>query len=179
MFNREFNVIRELTPTPANPAPYNADTGPWQKFQEDVMSLIYPAITLRTAGVQSDYIKKLNATRARILTEELPQGTLVVLKDERYLKGAHKPSFNPRYRGNVYSVVACTANGAYVLEDSVDHQLLDRRVTLDMMKVIRGPKYTRTSVPEDGDDDNWTVKKIIGHRDDPNKPGDYEYLVWW
>ena len=173
MFNRKFNLIHDLAPDGV-PVPYNPNVGPWQEYQDEVTSFIYPAVELRARGVQADYIKKLNAARRRVIDRPLPAGTTVVLKDERYLKGSPKPPFQPRYRGNEYTVVERTNNGAYVLSD-VKGDILDRRVTLDMMKVIKGPRILRPAE----DDDRWVVKEIIGHRPDAKRAGSHEYLIWW
>ena len=171
MFNRRFNLIHDLT-RPDVVIEVDRTKKSWQRFQHEVTSLVYPAVELRAAGVQADYIKYLDKTRQHILTKALPAGTVVVLKDPRYLKGAHKPPLQARYLGNKFIVVERTSNGAYTLRGAADGVLLDRRVTLDQMKVVKGPRFNQ----EEDDDTIYLVQDILEHRE-----GDkgVEYLVHW
>lgn len=79
-------------------------------------------------------------------------------------------AITPTYLGNHYTVVRRTSNGAYVLKDT-DGEILDRRVPLDQIKVLKGPRLS------DKDDEMiFTVEKIVAHEE--RIDGHY-YLVKW
>ena len=148
------------------------DIKAWQKFQDEVTSIIYPAIELRAQRHQVAYIKKLNDTRQRILQQALPPGTEVVLVDGNYAKGGKKPPLKPRYLGTRYIVHSRSANGAYkLMYKDQEGEFLDRRVPLDQMYVLSGPKYR----PRD-DDLDYQVDKIL---DDREIAGRTQYLIKW
>ena len=93
--------------------------------------------------------------------------------DGDYHKTGTKPVGKPPYKGTKYIVHSRTANGAYKLQYKEKHGgFLDRRVPLDQMYVLSGPKY------RDRDDEHdWQVDKLLNDRVDDR--GQREYLVKW
>jgi hypothetical protein len=178
MFNRACNVIHDYSSEGPPQIKMNSsdpkDIKAWEKFQQEVTSIIYPAIELRAQHHQEQYIKKLDDTRRNILQKALPPGTEVVLVDGQYAKGAKKPPLKGRYKGTRYIVDSRSANGAYRLRYKGEGLgFLERRVPLDQLYVLSGPRYR-----ERDDDLDWQVDKILDDRIS-EEDGGVEYLVKW
>ena len=114
--------------------------------------------------------------RNTVLQQEYPAGTLVHIKDPDWLKGKEyiRPSHVPTYTAPQYEIVSRTNNGAYVLRDATG-TILDRRVTLDQMKVVQGGIRTGSKKQHD-DSSIYEVQKLVGHK---NVNGRTKYLVKW
>jgi transposase InsO family protein len=171
MFARPANLPINYNTTAAND---NADTShftstdvhAWKQHQTQLTSLIFPAISQRVNQQQQKYINKLNTTR-NIITSSLPPGTLVALKDPKYiLDKSIKPSSEPTYMGQ-YTIVRRLPTGPYILRDDTGEQL-DRPVPLDHMRVLFPPNHRNApSSSSTADDDNgkkYAVQEIVNHR---------------
>src|SRR5690242_4647544 len=60
------NIIHDYSRTGAPELRMDQDKTEWKKFQDEVTSLIYPAIELRAARVQHEYITHLDNVRKNI-----------------------------------------------------------------------------------------------------------------
>lgn len=164
----------------------------WKNHQTQLVSLIYPAITERVTQQQQKYIDKLNTTR-NIITTPLPPGTLVALKDPKYiLDKSIKPGHEGTYMGQ-YTIVRRLPTGPYLVKDDTGQQL-DRPVPLDQMRVLFPPGHPMTTPSPDRDDDDddgdssssssshtrkrvYAVDSIVDHRlVDGHR---LQYLVKW
>ena len=176
MFNRQMNLIYDFTNTGPPVIMDDENKTEWKEFQDQVISVIFPAVEMRIKQAKEKYRQHIDTVRRQVYEKELPPGTTVVIKDPDYLKGKPKPSLKPKYMGTIYTVVRRAGNGAYILKNDVG-DIFDRRVSIDQMKVLKGPRLP----PDTTDDDMYEIEDIIDHR--PHgalKPGkDYEYLVWW
>jgi transposase InsO family protein len=161
MFGRSMNILYDFS-RDGPPEVRTDDIQEWQQFQKDVTALIYPAVELRAKRIKEEYIKDLDNTRNLIAQKALPAGTVVAIKDPRWVKGGKAPSLAPKYLGHKFTVVDRTANGAYSLMDEDTLLLLDRRVPIDQLKVLRGPKFRRPTASSD--DEAFQVDKILGHK---------------
>jgi transposase InsO family protein len=152
----------------------------WKHHQTQIVSLIYPAINTRVTHQQQKYINKLNTTR-NIITKPLSPGTLVALKDPKFLHGKSiKPSHEPTYMGQ-YTIVRRLPTGPYIIKDETGEQL-DRPVPLDQMRILfpphtRRPSRNHDTTDNDDDNDIYAVQDILEHRlVDGHK---LQYLVKW
>ena len=152
------------------------DVTDWQRFQNEVTEIIYPAIASRAAAIQRKYRKRMDdAHRSLVVTLLLPE-TKVMLKDPKYLVNpGMRASSEPIYVGP-YTIVRATTHGAYIVKDETGVNVA-RPVTLDQMKVL----YSPDRVPEkaavvDNKENVYQMQAIISHRE--NK-GALEYLVQW
>ena len=153
------------------------DVDVWKKHQEEVFSLVFPAVTNRRNEEQKKSRARVDKLRRHITDESLPTGTVVMIKDAKYLLDpSKKPSTAPTYVGP-YSVVRRTAHGPYVLNDDRGVQL-QRVVPLDQMKVLYTPDDAPAGSAEKDDPTTvYVVEKIISHRQDES--GELEFLVKW
>lgn len=58
--------------------------------------------------------------------------------------------------------------------DTNDFTLLDRRLPIDQMKVIRGPSFRKPTASSD--DESFVVNRILNHR---MRGREHQYLVKW
>jgi len=136
----------------------------WKKHQEEVFSLIFPAISERRGREQSKVRSRVDRLRRNIIDESLPAGTVVYIKDPEYaVDGSKKPSTAPNYVGP-YTVVRRSAHGPYILNDDRGIKL-NRPVPLDQMKVL----YTPEDKPDGADElddpaNSYEVERILGHK---------------
>jgi hypothetical protein len=204
MFGRVPNTLKSYTADAATGLP--TDLADWKKHQEEVVSLILPAVSKRISGEQSKYRERLDKTRSQLTTLEIPKGSSVMIKDPKYLLNpGMRPSHEPMYIGP-YTVVRQSKYGAYVLRDETG-ELLDRSVHLDQIKVRLSPArpYKRAPRPsaaadsaaadstvdsaaadsaaadpavgdDEDDDDVYVVEKILSHRHDDDG---LSYHVKW
>jgi transposase InsO family protein len=167
-FGRPMNEFRDYS-TEGTPT---INLNDWQEHQRRLLSVVYPAIALRAANMAKHRQDEFARLRAATLLPNLTPGTVVTLKDPEFLKGKVRPSHIPKYDGKRYIVVRQTTNGAYILKDS-EGNVLDRRVPIDQMKLIRA---WRESVDSQGD--VYEVERILDHRFDEDDHTTY-YLIKW
>jgi transposase InsO family protein len=157
MFARRVNDFTDYTQTEIANRKVSLDD--WKQHQEEVLSLIYPQIELRSKAVQQQYRERLAKIRRNVLTRDLPPGTQVMILDEKYLKGTPKPNTEPKYIGK-YTIVKREVNGPYVVKDMTG-ELLARKVPIEHMKVLFRPGL----IPAMQDDEDvWVVEKILNHK---------------
>ncbi len=201
MFGRAPNTLKSYTADAATGLP--TDLADWKKHQEEVVSLILPAVSKRISDEQSKYRARLDKTRTLLTTLDIPKGSSVMIKDPKYLLNpGMRPSHEPMYIGP-YTVVRQSKYGAYVLRDETG-ELLDRSVPLDQIKVRLSPAHPFKRAPRpsaaaadsaaadstvdsaaadpaaDGDDEDdndvYEVEKIMSHRHDDDG---LSYHVKW
>ncbi len=162
MFGRSPNVPADFTHT-ATTTPIDISNAriTWRQHQQQLVSLIFPAINQRVTAAQQKYIDRLNTTR-NIITHSLPPGTRVMLKDPAYiLDKSIKPGREPTYMG-AYTIIRRLPTGPYIVKDDTD-VVIDRPVPLDQMRVLPArPPSTHTN--DDDDTDIYEVDRIIDHR---------------
>ena len=166
MFGRQFNSLTDYTQV--TPQPISLDD--WKKTQEEIISLIYPSIELRTKRVRQEYIDKLNKTRSHVLKRELPAGTKVMIKDPKWIKNpSTRPKDAPIYIGP-FIVRRRTQYGTYVLYDPRVHEEYERRISIEQMKrcgIEKKDQYQHTE---------YEVEKILDHE---LRDGIDYYLLKW
>lgn len=149
----------------------NKDRAKWREWQEQLISLIYPAIALRAKGYKERYIRQLNERRSALMMQELPPGTIVYVRDLSYIHPRSvRDKADPRYVGPFY-VKSRSLHGPYSLVDS-NGVPFPRRVPIDQLKVVKfapGTFITDTS-------DVYEVQSIIDER---THRGKKQYLVKW
>jgi hypothetical protein len=180
MFARESNSATDYQSDPDTGLPINI--GEWIKRQEEIISLVLPAVAARAKKNQSKYRERLDKTRKILTTSPLNRGTVVMIKDPAYLlEPGKKPSTAPTYIGP-YVVQRMTKYGTYVLNDETGDQL-DRSVPLDQIKVITVPGLdsirpsTSSSTSPSLDNFVYVVERILDDRED--EKGNKEYFVKW
>lgn len=164
MFGRSPNMPTNYTHTAiATPTDINNARTTWRQHQQQLVSLIFPAINQRVSIAQQKYIDRLNTTR-NIITHSLPPGTRVMLKDPAYiLDKSIKPGREPTYMG-AYTIVRRLPTGPYIVKDDMD-VTIDRPIPLDQMRVLPArPASSQSHSDKDDDTDIYEVDKIINHR---------------
>jgi len=172
MYGRDPNTARDYSMDPLSDDP--EVYGRWQKHQEEMISLIYPAVGARASAAQKKYRDHLDRVRRRLVNQTLAPGTIVMIKDPKYLLNpGSKPVMEPKNVGP-YTILRVTKYGAYVLAD--EHgEVIDRNVPLDQMKVVAVPGKAQPRPLED-DEKTYVVEAIRDHR---VVDGAVEYLVKW
>jgi uncharacterized protein YjiS (DUF1127 family) len=177
MFGRPMNLLIDYSQAEARPI----DLTDWKKTQEELLSLIYPAVELRSKYVRTAYIERLDKARKTMMKRELPPGAVVWIKNPLYIKNWHaKPKDVAPYVGP-YTVVRRTSYGPYVLQDATGEEY-DRRVPIDQIKLVR---HEQTSIREESEASatdaihqrHWEITRILDHR--LTDAGVDEYLVRW
>ena len=189
MFGRQPNAARDYSLDPLSDNPRDLEA--WKRHQEDIVNLIYPSIAQRALQQQAAYRKRLDQSRGKLVasTTTLSKGTVVYIKDPKYLLNpGMKPSREGTYIGP-YTVDSVSSAGTYKLLDDTK-VMLDRAVPLDQIKVVQLPATTASpsssssssaSAPVNGkdeasDDNIYVVDKILGHRE---KQGRLQYHIMW
>jgi hypothetical protein len=176
IFGRKPNDLQDYTSSP----PVNINLDDWKAHQDKMLSVILPAVNDRILLAKDKMVSHLNKTRRLLLSNSVPTGTTVMLKDPN----ENRPKFEPKYLGP-YTIARRARNGAYVLKD-LTGDLLDRHVPVDQLKILTKPKSSNASsglqvdpssvqVP-DSLNQVYEVDHIVDHRGDP---GHFEYLVRW
>lgn len=160
MFGRTLNDLKDYSQQP--PTPISLDE--WKEHQQKILSLIYPAISVRTKSSKEKLMQSLNKHRRLLLPSAFPTGSTVMIIDV-----TRRNKFEPKYVGP-YTIVRRSRGGAYVLKD-MSGDLLDRHVPADQMKLL-----SRSKRKLDIDNPVYEVDNIVSHR---GAPGKYEYLVHW
>jgi len=171
MFGRMANAARDYTTDPVTDLPINIES--WQKHQNDIVSLIYPAIADRAGKHQAAYRSQLDKNRRKLIYDSLIPGTVVMIKDPKFLL-APRPSAEPAWIGP-YTIVRRTSHGPYIVKDELGVDV-NRTIPVDHMFVL----YTPNHIPSDADsvddpDNVYVASRIINHREDDI--GQLEYLV--
>jgi transposase InsO family protein len=168
MFGRKLNEFADYLHTTKDDSKQSLSE--WLQHQEEVISLVYPQIELRARHEQKKYREKLAKIRGRILAEDLPPGTRVMILDEKYLKGNPRPNTEPKYIGE-YVVVKREINGPYTIK-SPTGEIYQRKVPVDQMKVLFRPKSNI-----DNEEENvWIVDEILDHNQEGRT---MNYKVKW
>jgi hypothetical protein len=162
-FGRRMNPLRDYTNDKDHPQLVDLEN--WRDHQEKLLSLVYPAISERVKSLKDEMVKRLNKHR-RLLTDSIPVGATVMIKDPR-----RENKFEPKYIGP-YTVIRRAQNGAYVLRDQTG-DIFDRHVTADQIKLIsKKPREVDTRDAEQ----IYEVDHIVDHR---GEAGHYQFLVRW
>jgi hypothetical protein len=169
MFNRvgrPFNSLilednDDSSSSAASPTSEYLSLEDWKIRQQELVDLVYPALSERLTSVRAVRSAKWNQTK-RLLKSPFVSGAVVMIRDVLRVDKS-----SPIYVGP-YSIVRRMASGAYLLRSS-DGDLLDRPVDASHIKLV-----SRTPMPIY--DDVWTVDKILQHR---GVPGKYSYLTKW
>ena len=127
------------------------------KLMSDV---VFPAVAARTRSY-ADEVYKGFAKKHKIITEDLPEGALVM----RQVKPRGSKML-PGWEGP-YVVRRRNRGGAYLLRDSTGDQLIDR-IPVSQLRLI---SYEGSLSP-----DSFEVETIVSHR---GEPGKRKYLVRW
>ena len=160
MFHRSPNALEDYSTVDIKDIPLDE----WRKHQDQVLSLIYPAISERVAQSKSKMVATLDKIHNQLKEASLPTGSTVMLLDQR-----RTDKFEPKYLGP-YQIKRRTRNGTYVLQYP-DGDLLDRHIPADQLKLVsKSVRQIDRSKPA------FEVERIREHR---GKPGAYEYLVRW
>ena len=173
MFGRSPNNAKNYQADPVTGQPTLVSD--WKKHQEQVLSLILPAVRKRMDDEQAKYRKRLDETRGLLTSYEIPAGSSVMIKDPKYLLNpGMRPTHAPMYIGP-YIVARQNKYGTYILRDETG-ELLDRSVPLDQIKVRlnphrpfkRGPAVFAPNVQIDEDSKQdvpvHVVDKILSHQ---------------
>jgi hypothetical protein len=169
MFARNMNEFIDYTHE-QSPTQINLDN--WKEFQNKVLSLIFPAIHLRSRRIQQKYIDKLHKYKKGLLEHDLAPGTQVMIKDPTYIKSPHtRPKSNPRYLGPYY-IVNRSLHGPYTLRDETG-EIYERKVPIDQMKIIKRKNW---NIDYQNKDDIYHVDYIV---DDKVENGQRYYLIKW
>jgi transposase InsO family protein len=154
------------------------DVKDWQRHQEEMLSLIFPAVSTRRGSEQSKSRQRVDKLRRNIVDESLPVGTVVYIKNPDYaVDRSKKPTTAPDYIGP-YTVVRRTAHGPYILNDDTGVRV-KRVIPLDQMKVLYTPDEKPFGADElDDPGKSYEVESILNHkiRDDDGKE---VYLAKW
>ena len=178
MFGRRPNALKNYALEQHTSMP--PDIKSWLRRQEDLLSLIYPAVGVRATNKQKQMRSHLNNVRRRLVSTQLQPGTLVMIKDPKFLLNpVLRPSSEPKYIGP-YVVSRSTQFGNYELVDELGTRL-DRGVPLDQIKVLsmpdKRPSSTLPTADSDEDDKVYVAESILSYK--VNKLGQLEYLVKW
>ena len=136
--------------------------------------------------MSKNYAAKLDKRRKTLLKDPLLIGSLVMVRDHRWIeKPFARPKLESIYYPSKYRVID-NNHGIYTVESVDDGQKLGRRVTLDMMKRISGPtiieqanKRTnsrRNVITEPEDDDSYALGERLDMEQDE---GDLYYNIKW
>ncbi len=165
LFGRQFNKFIDYTGVQIK----HIDLNDWKRHQQDIMSLVYPAVELHARRARHAYIEQLDKARQRVLQHSLPVGTKVYINNPTYLGREHtRPKDAPRYVGP-YFIVKRVNNGPYILRDQDGHEY-ERRVPIDQIQFRKLPPSLEQDTRE------WEVEKILEHRGTGDNT---EYKVKW
>jgi hypothetical protein len=161
MFGRRANELKDFTAD--NPL-QSIDLSAWKEHQDKLAALVFPAVSDRIKTEKGKMLKKFEKVRKAVLTEPLPAGARVMLRDIN-----RRNKFEPLYIGP-YTVEKKMRSGNYLLRDATG-DILDRIVPIDQLKII-----SRQPGPVKEDENIFQVRRIMGHR---IRDGVKEYLIDW
>ena len=173
MYGRRPNSFMNFTLDPSTQLP--KDMKEWKSRQHEITSLIFPSIRGRMDAEQEAYRARLDATRRRLVIDPLKAGTIVYVKDPKYLLNpGTRPTREPAFIGP-YTVLRSTRLNSYILVDGTGKQL-KRTVPLDQIKVVSDPEHPGPQPPDAKKE--YVIDKILKHRESKDEGG-LEYLVSW
>ena len=173
MFGRRPNAMKDYKLDARTMLPVNQRA--WRKRQQELVSLIYPAVGARITAHQQKYCSKLDQSRQHLLKTALPRGTLVMIKDPKFLMHSRKkPASAAKYIGP-YTVQRRTKYGTYMLMDGTGSHLM-RSVPLDQIKVLSAPDKGDLQ-PLADDEEEYEIESILSHR--VGTDGKWEYHIKW
>ena len=144
----------------------------WKKHQDELLSLIFPAVQLRVKHIQEKYIKMFQKHKKYLLEHDLPAGTKVMIRDPEYIKSPEtRPKDESRFIGP-YFIVKRTLHGPYVLKDKTG-MIYERVVPIDQMKIITMKPH---QIDYEADSDLYHMDYIVNDR---MKDGRRQYLIKW
>ena len=149
----------------------------WKSHQEQLVSLIFPAINSRREDVQEKYRQRMDSIRRKLVVPSLPAGTTVMIKNPLYLATPQlRPATEPQFMGP-FTIHRRTHYGPYYLIDETGEPYA-RPVPLDQMKVVRRLRTAASSASPDDGTVMSEVARVLGHRID-SKTGSLSYRVQW
>ena len=173
MFGRRPNSFLNFTLDPSTQLPKNMDE--WKSRQHEITSLVFPSLRVRMDEGQQAYRERLDSTRRRLVIDPLKVGTVVYIKDPKYLLNpGTRPTREPAFIGP-YTVLRPTRLNSYILIDGTGKRL-ERTVPLDQIKVISDPDQPGPQPPDAKKE--YVIEKILDHRESKTEGG-LEYLVRW
>jgi transposase InsO family protein len=173
MYGRRPNSFLDFTLDPSTQLPQNMVA--WKARQNEIISLVFPSIRTRMDDEQQAYRTRTDASRRRLVQEPLKVGTVVYIKDPKYLANPKvRPTREPVYIGP-YTVLRPTHLNSYLLIDGTGAQL-KRTVPLDQMKVIANPAHPVPQPPDAKKE--YEIDTLLDHRESKDEGG-LEYLVRW
>jgi hypothetical protein len=142
MFGRNINELIDYTNEPYQ---VKIDLADWKKHQHELVSLIFPAVHLRTRQLKEKQIKMFQKYRHNVLERELPPGSKVMIEDPLYIKNpTTRPKELSKYIGPYY-VIRRSLHGPYLLRDKTG-ETYERPVPISHMKIItRSPSKIKES----------------------------------
>jgi len=173
MLGRRPNSFLNFTFDPSTQLPKNMDE--WKSRQHEITSLVFPSLRVRMDKGQQAYRERLDSTRRRLVIDPLKAGTVVYIKDPKYLLNpGTRPTREPAFIGP-YTVLRPTRLNSYILIDGTGKRL-ERTVPLDQIKVISDPDQPGPQPPDAKKE--YVIDKILNHRESKSEGG-LEYLVSW
>jgi len=162
MYGRKFNNFHDFShvkggDTADNKAPKDVEKA-WKQFRE----IVLPSLNKKVSEMKNKQEKRLNSQRQ---IKSLQPGTIVMTVDQT--RGS---KWDPVYEGP-YEIVQQHNGGAYSLKDSLG-RIMERRQTIDMMKIVSGPN----KIINKKNSEHYSVEQIKQHRRTPNG---FEFLVKW
>jgi hypothetical protein len=173
MYGRKPNSTVDYNTDAETDQPF--DLNAWTKHRDDIVSLVFPAISKRASRHQEKYRQRLDKSRKRLIHEPMKVGTRVMLKDPKYINNHSKASHEPTYIGP-YTIVKANSHGTYTVRDGLNN-VLDRNIPIDQMKVINAPDESITGLRKDENGEEEEIEKILNHRENSN--GELEYHILW
>jgi hypothetical protein len=161
MYGRRFNNFKDFSQVDAISNVDKATTDVqtvWKQFRDVVL----PGLEKRVVKVKQQQEQRLNSRKQ---SQVLKPGTKVMAVDQT--KGS---KWDLVYEGP-FEIVKQHDGGSYSLRNSLG-EILDRRQTIDMLKVVDN---TKNKVISDIDQ-HYEVETIKKHR---KTPSGYEFLVKW
>lgn len=177
MYGRTPNSCKDYEVDAPTDMPMNIQA--WEQHRDDILSLIYPAISKRASKHQDKYRMKLDGKRRRLIHDQIKVGTQVMLKDPKYINNHSKAAHEPTYIGP-YTIIKANRHGTYTVKDGLNNTI-NRNIPIDQMKIIHANIDTKL-IPSNVEDkhnngDEYEVESIIKHR--VNNKGELEYYVKW
>ena len=161
MFGRRANELKDFT---AERPMQSIDLAAWKEHQDKLTALIFPAVSDRIKSEKYKMLKKFERIRKSVMSEPLPAGARVMLRDMN-----RQNKFEPIYIGP-YTVEKKMRSGNYLLRDATG-DLLDRIVPIDQLKII-----SRQPGAVSEDENIYQVRRIVNHR---IRDGVKECLIDW
>jgi transposase InsO family protein len=145
----------------------------WKAHQEQLVSLIFPAIHSRREDVQDKYRQRMDSIRRKLVQPSLQPGTVVMIKNPLYLATPSlRPASEPLFIGP-FTIQRRSNYGPYYLLDEMQEPY-PRPVPLDHMKIVK----RRAQVGDEDGDARDEIKRVVSHKID-KASGALLYRVEW